>query len=99
MRKRVFGWLMVGLLAFACVGAMPQRAAADAVIEDEDTSFDRYIAFGADLNKKEKAAVLSGFGISEKDVEDYKTVEITNQEEHARPLFRDDREDGGRQRH
>lgn len=82
MRKRVFGWLMVGLLAFACVGAMPQRAAADAVIEDEDTSFDRYIAFGADLNKKEKAAVLSGFGISEKDVEDYKTVEITNQEEH-----------------
>ncbi len=34
------------------------------------------------MNKKEKAAVLSGFGIPEKDVEDYKTVEITNQEEH-----------------
>jgi len=82
MRKRLFGFLMTGLLAFACVGAIPQQAAADAVVEDEDTNFDRYIAFGADLSKKERAAVLSGFGIAEKDVEDYKTVEITNQEEH-----------------
>ncbi|MBR1741477.1 MAG: DUF1002 domain-containing protein, partial [Lachnospiraceae bacterium] len=58
-----------------------QMAAADAVA-GEDTSFDRYIAFGHDLKEKEKQAVLSGFGIFEADLSDYKTVEITNEEEH-----------------
>lgn len=57
-------------------------AAADEVVEDEDTSFDRYIAFGQDLRSDEKSKVLSGFGISEKDLSDYKTIEITNKDEH-----------------
>lgn len=47
-----------------------------------DTSFDKYIAFGADLTEKEKNAVLNGFGISSGEVSEYKTIEITNQEEH-----------------
>lgn len=56
-------------------------SSADAVVE-EDTSYERYIAFGADLTAKERATVLQEFGITEDDVADYKTIEITNQEEH-----------------
>lgn len=72
-------------LLFATVAVasllVPKRiASADAA--EEDSSFDRYIAFGHDLKAKEKNAVLSGFGISEKELQNYKTVEITNQEEH-----------------
>lgn len=55
---------------------------ADAVIDGEDTSFDRYIAFGQDLTSAEKKKVLGSFGITEEELEDYKTIEITNQEEH-----------------
>lgn len=82
MRKKTYGLLMAGVLALSGVCAVPQSARADAVIEDEDTSFERYIAFGADLSSKERAAVLDGMGISEADVKDYKTVEITNKDEH-----------------
>lgn len=57
-------------------------ALADAVVDDEDTSFERYIAFGADLSAKEKNAVLSGFGITKDDLSAYKVIEITNKEEH-----------------
>ena len=62
--------------------AAPTAALADATIEDEDTSFDRYLAFGADLKKNERATVLSELGITEADIADYKTIQITNQEEH-----------------
>ncbi len=55
---------------------------ADAVVDGEDTGFDRYIAFGQDLTSTEKKKVLGSFGITEQDLEDYKTIEITNQEEH-----------------
>lgn len=57
-------------------------ASADAVVDKEDTSFERYIAFGQDLKASEKKKVLQLFGISESDLKDYKTIEITNQEEH-----------------
>lgn len=57
-------------------------ASADAVVENEDTSFDRYIAFGQDLTASEKQKVLSSFGITQDDLSDYKTIEITNKEEH-----------------
>lgn len=69
-------------LAVVSVLLSSLTASADAVIQDEDTSFDRYIAFGKDLSSKEREAVLNGFGISEEDVANYKTVQITNQEEH-----------------
>lgn len=82
MKRRFLGAAAAGLLALTCVGLLPQTAQADAVVAEEDSGYDRYIAFGGDLNKKERSAVLRGFGISEKDVEDYKTVEITNKEEH-----------------
>lgn len=60
----------------------PVTVSADAVIENEDTEYDRYIAFGQDLTDSEKQTVLSSFGITEDDLSDYKTIEITNEEEH-----------------
>lgn len=72
--------VMAGALVLSL--AVPVAASADAAIEDEDTSFDRYLAFGADLKKNERETVLSELGITEADVADYKTIQITNQEEH-----------------
>lgn len=83
MRKRLLGFLMAGALVLTCVSVPTRMVKADAVIENEDTSYDRYIAFGEDLTPKEKAAVLKGFGITQEDADKfYKTVEITNEEEH-----------------
>ncbi len=70
--------------AFVLLGScLPaSRASADAVVENEDTGYDRYIAFGQDLKASERAKVLDGFGISESDLAGYQTIEITNEEEH-----------------
>jgi len=76
--KKLF---LTGMMA-ALVLLSSLTASADAVIQEEDTNFDRYIAFGEDLSSKERKAVLDGFGISEADVANYRTVEVTNQEEH-----------------
>ena len=52
--KILFGVLLcVGLL---CVPG--KSASADAVVSGEDTSYDRYIAFGQDLKASEKQKVL-----------------------------------------
>lgn len=81
MRKGMSLLLSV-VLAVGCIFAVPGTVSADAVVEGEDTSYDRYIAFGKDLRPDEKQKVLSGFGITEDDLSSYKTIEITNQEEH-----------------
>ncbi len=80
MIKGLKSLVMAGALVLSL--AVPTVALADATIEDEDTSFDRYLAFGADLKKNERATVLSELGITEADIADYKTIQITNQEEH-----------------
>ena len=41
-----------------------------------------YISLGADLTSDEKAKVLALFGVDEKDLDRYKVVYVTNQEEH-----------------
>ena len=41
-----------------------------------------YISLGADLTSEEKAKVLALFGVDEKDLDSYKVVYVTNQEEH-----------------
>lgn len=81
MKKSIKKLFLTGILAFSFL-AVSIPAFADAEIKDEDTSYDRYIAFGKDLTAKERATVLQGFGITEDDVSDYKTIEITNKEEH-----------------
>lgn len=80
--KKWVKYLLCAVLAFSMAAGCQKTAFADAVVEEEDTSYDRYIAFGADLKKSEKAAVLKAFGITEKDLGDYKIIEITNEDEH-----------------
>lgn len=75
-------WMVVCLTVGILFTGGSIKASADAVVEKEDTSFDRYIAFGQDLTNTEKQKVLSSFGITEEELKDYKTIEITNQEEH-----------------
>ena len=41
-----------------------------------------YISLGADLTSDEKAKVLALFGVDEKDLDNYKVVYVTNQEDH-----------------
>ena len=41
-----------------------------------------YISLGADLTSDEKAKVLALFGVDEKNLDNYKVVYVTNQEEH-----------------
>lgn len=41
-----------------------------------------YISLGADLTSDEKAKVLALFGVDENDLDSYKVVYVTNQEEH-----------------
>lgn len=74
--------LLCGLLGVAALTGRGITASADAVIENEDNSYDRYIAFGQDLTASEKQKVLDSFGITKEDLSGYKTIEITNQEEH-----------------
>ena len=52
--KKAF--LFAVLLLFS--GMQYRSASADAVVKDEDTTYDRYIAFGADLTVKEKAELI-----------------------------------------
>lgn len=75
--KRLF---LAGILTVSFL-SVSVPVSADAEVR-EDTAYERYIAFGEDLTSKERAAVLQGFGITEAEVADYKTIAITNQEEH-----------------
>lgn len=49
---------------------------------EADTSFDRYLSFGADLKPSEKEKVMSLLGVDEGDISQYKTITVTNKEEH-----------------
>ncbi|MCD7824469.1 MAG: DUF1002 domain-containing protein [Clostridiaceae bacterium] len=81
MKKR-WNTLAAACLLSASMLLYPVQASADAVVESEDTSYDRYIAFGEDLTAAEKEMVLEAFGITEDDLSDYKVIEITNEQEH-----------------
>lgn len=80
--RKIICYLLSGMLLFGTVLAPAGKVSADAVVEGEDTSYERYIAFGQDLKPAEKQQVLDGFGITEADLGNYKTIEITNKEEH-----------------
>ena len=41
-----------------------------------------YIAFGADLNSSQKAKVMELMGVTESELADYETIEVTNEDEH-----------------
>lgn len=48
--KGICGLLMMALV----IVSLPKTVMADAEVKEEDTSYDRYIAFGEDLSKSEK---------------------------------------------
>ena len=74
---RAMGIVLTAGIIITSVAVQKNVVSADAV-----TGTSKYIAFGADLNAKEKAAVFDGFGITKDDLSDYKTIEITNKDEH-----------------
>jgi hypothetical protein len=76
--KGICGLLMIALV----IVSLPKTVMADAEVKEEDTSYDRYIAFGEDLSKSEKQKVMDSFGITKSDLKNYKTIKITNKEEH-----------------
>ncbi len=80
--KTSYKMILAFLSLLFCVLCVPSQALADAQVEEEDTSYERYIAFGADLRDSEKASVLQQFGITEADLVQYKVIEITNEQEH-----------------
>lgn len=85
MRKLTGRILCTALIAGILTGAAALSAKADAVPSDvgnEDTKYERYISFGADLKPAEKNSVLNIFGLTEKSLADYKTIEVTNKDEH-----------------
>ena len=54
-----------GLLMMALVIVSLQKAVmADAEVKEEDTSYERYIAFGEDLSKVKSRKVMDSFGIT-----------------------------------
>lgn len=74
------GLLCVAVLLTAWI--LPGKAASADAVAGEAEGYEKYISFGADLSAKERKAVLAGFGITEDDVKEYKTVTVTNAEEH-----------------
>lgn len=75
VKRALYTALAVCILA----AAVPVPAGADAV---PASGYDKYIAFGADLKPSEKTSVLNIFGLTEAGLADYKTIEITNKDEH-----------------
>lgn len=74
--KRV---LCAAMAVCILASAAPVPVKADAV---PASGYDKYIAFGADLKAAEKATVLNIFGLTEAGLAEYKTIEVTNKDEH-----------------
>ncbi|MEE3392842.1 MAG: DUF1002 domain-containing protein [Lachnospiraceae bacterium] len=93
MRRIINKCLSVALAALMTFTLAPVLAGnADALAEttseesdvalEADDSYDRYLALGADLKADQKTKVLSLLGVDENRLSDYKTVTVTNDEEH-----------------
>lgn len=68
--------VLTGLLALAMCLVPMGTSKADSV------EIKPFIAFGADLSATEKKEVLRQLGITEDELADYETIEVTNAEEH-----------------
>lgn len=74
--KRAGRLAWIGFLALMMCVMPAQDTKADSV------AVKPFIALGADLTAKEKKEVLKQLGITEAELADYETTEVTNQEEH-----------------
>jgi len=75
MKRVLYTTFTICILATAA----PVQVKADAL---PASAYDKYIAFGADLKTSEKDSVLNIFGLTEAGLADYKTIEVTNKDEH-----------------
>ena len=75
MKKTIMS-LIAGLMAFALSLVPVNVSRADSV------SVKPFIAFGADLSAKEKKEVLRQLGVTQEELADYETIEVTNADEH-----------------
>ena len=67
--------LIISLIAMSlCFTTVPAKA--------DSISVKPYIAFGADLTADQKNTVMGQFDVTEEELADYETVEVTNAEEH-----------------
>lgn len=73
--NRKYTMIMASLMAMSlCVTAVPIKA--------DSISVKPYIAFGADLTTDQKNIVMTQLEVTEEELADYETVEVTNEEEH-----------------
>ena len=69
--------ILMAVMVMVTAAAVPGKSVkADSVSEKP------YLALGADLNEKERDTVLSLLDVDKDDLDDYKVVQITNEEEH-----------------
>jgi len=74
MNKK-YTMIVAGLLAMSlCATVAPVKA--------DSISVKPYIAFGADLTTDQKNTVMEQLEVTEEELADYETVEVTNEEEH-----------------
>lgn len=75
MKKKIISLLLV----FTMVCLLPGMGVSADTLDFNDTP---YLALGADLTKEQKATVLDLLGVKEEELDQYKVVEVTNEEEH-----------------
>lgn len=79
MRKRIKQYVCVLMIMLMAISAVAFFGTNHVYAADFSGG---YISLGADLTSEEKSKVLELFGVSEKDLDNYKVVYVTNQEEH-----------------
>ena len=79
MVKRIKRYLCMMLVMLTAISAVAAVTAKEAYAGSFSGG---YISLGADLTDDERAKVLELFGVDEKDLDNYKVVYVTNQEEH-----------------
>lgn len=67
------------MLMFSMICLLPGMGVSADTLDFNDTP---YLALGADLTKAQKATVLDLLGVKEEELDHYKVVEVTNEEEH-----------------
>ncbi len=75
--KKAIALLLAGAMVFGFAGSV--FAAEEVELSSGDKP---YISLGADLSANERATVLSLFGLTEADLENYDVVTVTNAQEH-----------------
>ncbi len=81
--KKAAALLLTGTLSLGlCTPALAEEVSGDVAEVTIDEGDKPYLALGADLSSSELATVLSLFGITEADLENYDVVYITNEQEH-----------------